>query len=126
MFEILRRISADELVEVIYWLGLRLRFRTAFSNAAYHRALANDPGAEGGLPPAVQCAIAQVLEEIEAAEGKEIHDLSEAEVRPYLDRMYAIDEERREPPDPELMARAMRTLEEMRRDYADVGRRKIA
>lgn len=126
MFEILRQVSDDDLIQAVYWLGLRLNVRNIYSDAAYHRALANNPGEEGAEEPRVQEAIAQVLEEIEAAEGKPIHALTAVQVSPYLHRMYNIQEERKEPVDPEITARAMRILEEMRRDYADVGRRKIA
>ena len=126
MFEILRQLSEEDLVQAMYWLGLRLRFRTRYSDAAYHRALAERPDPQAEITPTAQTAIAQVMTEIEAAEGKPIHALTEAQIDPYLHQMYQIEDERREPADPEVTERALRILNEMRRDYADVGRRKIA
>ena len=108
MFEFLRGLSDHDLLHTLYWLGLRLNVRNAYSDAAYHRALANNPGAEDAEEPPVQAAIAQVLEEIEAAEGKPIHALTQVQVGPYLDRMCEIEEERKEPADPEVTARALR------------------
>lgn len=126
MFEVLRRISDEDLVQAMYWIGLRLRFRTRFSDAVYQRTLAEKPDAQTEITPTAQAAVAQVLEEIEAAEGKPIHELSEVRIDPYLQLMYEIEDERKEPADPETTARALRILDEMRRDYGDVGRRKIA
>jgi hypothetical protein len=145
MFDVLRRLPDGDLLEATYWLGLRLRVRNQYSDAAFHRALANDPTAEDtAQPPAVQDAIASVLEEIEAAERKPIHALGAEQVDPYLRMIWAIGDERRrrEPADPEVTRRALQALEEMRREYAhpeqyhrlarmraddeDAGRRKIA
>ena len=120
MFDVLRRLSEGDFIEATYWLGLRLAVRNRYSDAAFHRALANDPAAEDAAqPPAVQEAIACVLEEIEAAEGKPIHALTADQVDPYLCMISAIEDERREPVDPEITRRALRILDEMRREYAN-------
>jgi len=120
MFEILHKLSDSDLLSAVYWLGHRLNIRNEYSDADHHRRLANDPDlTRGSVTLCVQEAIAQVLEEIEAAEGKPIHAMTAAQVSPYLRRMYDIHDQRKEPSTPESTADALRILEEMRRDYAN-------
>lgn len=126
MFEILRELSDGELLRATHWLGLRLNARTPYSDASHHRIIADEYLVEGAADARVWEAVAHVLEEIEAVEGRPIHLLTDAQVDPHFHRMIAIQRERRKPSGPEARERALRTLEEMRRDYGDVGRRKIA
>lgn len=121
MFGVLSRIDLDTLDEVSYHVGLRILERDRFPS--WRDWLAIRPG---DIRPAAVRPATEVLEEIERCAGKPLGEIGEEEMRPYQLRLYGITRQRRlreRSPDP---ARADRLLEELRRDYGDVSRRRVA
>ncbi|HEU4562920.1 MAG TPA: hypothetical protein VFS20_34130 [Longimicrobium sp.] len=116
MFEILADADDSKLINVMYHVGLRMYERHLFDDRETRRermlaAFGRD------LSPELIDTVEGVIGEIETREGKPLRDLTDQQTVYYhekLDEMYA---SRTEPPSAEIVARAERTLAEIREQY---------
>jgi hypothetical protein len=113
MFEILRNADSNTAVDAAYRIGLRISERDRFPT--WRKWLPIRPDVQW-FPESIAVA-ARVLEEIEAATGKPLAELSDDEVAPYQRRIRKImrARSRAEFPDPDGVGE--RILQELRRDY---------
>lgn len=119
MFQVLKDTNLKIVDEALYHMGLRIHERRYFPEWRHWLPLRTS----GVLrPESIEVATA-VLEEIEARAGKPLCAIDDDEMRRYTRMIDGISDERRSRElnlDPE---RGERLLEELRREYADVGRR---
>lgn len=116
MFDLLANANESKLIKVAYHVGLRMYERRLFDDRETRRqrmlaAFGLD------LSPELIETVERIIAEIEAREGKPLRELPDDRVAYYQGELLEMHSRRTEPASPEIVARAERTLAEIRQQY---------
>jgi hypothetical protein len=116
MFNLLAEADASKLNKVAYHVGLRMYERRLFDDRETRRQrmlAAFGPD----LSPELIDTVERVIAEIETREGMPLSELSDDQTAYYLGELSDMHARRMEPASAEIVARAERTLAEIREQY---------
>lgn len=115
MFELTQTLDDFALRSVVYHVHLRAFERHRFPGHAERLRRMRGIMREDEFP--LIPVIEQIVGEIEQDAGAALEKLSDTEIRDYTRQLGEIAKARRPPVSPEITARALRTLEEIRREF---------